>query len=109
MGVSERWLTLCIVLGQVFPAPLHVLGIISLAQVNLPTAALVWLVVVSMLLKLDLAALGQVRAHWRGISVTAWVNWLVSPFSMALPKAIFIGITLRALLRQKARGRRAGD
>ncbi len=30
-----------------------------------------------MLLKLDLAALGQVRAHWRGTSVTVLVNWPV--------------------------------
>jgi ACR3 family arsenite transporter len=106
MGVFERWLTLwvalCIVagiaLGQIFPAPFHALGNLTLAQVNLPIAALVWLMVVPMLLKIDLAALGQVRAHWRGIAVTVGVNWLVKPFSMALLGAIFIGWLFRPLL-----------
>jgi ACR3 family arsenite transporter len=106
MGVFERWLTLwvalCIVagiaLGQIFPAPFHALGNLTVAQVNLPIAALVWLMVVPMLLKIDLAALGQVRAHWRGIAVTVGVNWLVKPFSMALLGAIFIGWLFRPWL-----------
>ena len=106
MGVFERWLTLwvalCIVagigLGQIFPAPFHALGNLTVAQVNLPIAGLVWLMVVPMLLKIDLAALGQVRAHWRGIAVTVGVNWLVKPFSMALLGAIFIGWLFRPLL-----------
>ena len=106
MSMFERWLTLwvalCIVagiaLGQIFPAPFHTLGNLTVAQVNLPIAALVWLMVVPMLLKIDLAALGQVRAHWRGIAVTVGVNWLVKPFSMALLGAIFIGWLFRPLL-----------
>jgi ACR3 family arsenite transporter len=106
MGVFERWLTLwvalCIVagiaLGQLMPAPFHALGNLTVAQVNLPIAALVWLMVIPMLLKIDLAALGQVRAHWRGIAVTVGVNWLVKPFSMALLGAIFIGWLFRPLL-----------
>ncbi len=105
-GRFERWLTLwvalCIVvgigLGQVFPAPFHALGNRTVAQVNLPIAVLVWLMVIPMLLKIDLAALGQVRAHWRGIAVTVGVNWLVKPFSMALLAAIFIGWLFRPLL-----------
>ena len=106
MNVFERWLTLwvglCIVvgiaLGQIFPTPFHALGNFTVAQVNLPIAALVWLMVIPMLLKIDLAALGQVRAHWRGIAVTVGVNWLVKPFSMALLGAIFIGWLFRPLL-----------
>ena len=106
MGVFERWLTLwvalCIVagiaLGQIFPPPFHALGNLTVAQVNLPIAVLVWLMVIPMLLKIDLAALGQVRAHWRGIAVTVGVNWLVKPFSMALLGAIFIGWLFRPLL-----------
>jgi ACR3 family arsenite transporter len=43
-----------------------------------------------MLLKVDFSALGQVRAHVRGIGVTLFVNWLVKPFSMALLAWIFI-------------------
>jgi arsenite transporter len=49
------WVALCIVagvvLGRLSPAPFHALGRITAAEVNLPVAALVWLMIVSMLLK----------------------------------------------------------
>jgi ACR3 family arsenite transporter len=36
--------------------------------------------IIPMLLKIDFGALRQVKAHWRGIGVTLWVNWVVKPF-----------------------------
>ncbi len=92
MGLFERWLTLwvalCIVagvaLGQIWPALFRKLGAMTLAEVNLPVAVLIWLMIVPMLLKIDLGALRQVGEHWRGIGVTLFVNWAVKPFSMAL-------------------------
>ena len=76
----------------------HALGAATVAQVNLPVAVLVWLMIVPMLLKIDLAALGQVRNHWRGIAATVGVNWLVKPFSMALLGWLFIAHLFRPLL-----------
>ena len=106
MGKFERfltlWVALCIVvgigLGQVMPGVFHALGAATVAEVNLPVAVLVWLMIVPMLLKIDLAALGQVRNHWRGIVTTVGVNWLVKPFSMALLGWLFIGHLFRPLL-----------
>jgi ACR3 family arsenite efflux pump ArsB len=76
----------------------HALGAATVAQVNLPVAVLVWLMIVPMLLKIDLAALGQVGNHWRGIVTTVGVNWLVKPFSMALLGWLFIAHLFRPLL-----------
>jgi arsenite transporter len=106
MGTFERYLTLrvalCIVagvaLGHAMPSLFHVIGAATVSQVNLPVAALVWLMIIPMLLKIDPAALGEVRAHWRGIAVTVGVNWLVKPFSMALLGWLFIGCLFRPLL-----------
>jgi ACR3 family arsenite transporter len=106
MGTFERyltvWVALCIVagvtLGQVMPGVFHALGAATVAQVNLPVAVLVWLMIVPMLLKIDPAALWQVRDHWRGIAATAGVNWLVKPFSMALLGWVFIDHLFRPLL-----------
>jgi ACR3 family arsenite transporter len=106
MGVFERfltfWVALCIlagiVLGQRVPGMFHALGEASVAQVNLPVAILVWLMIVPMLLKVDLGALGQLKAHWRGIATTVGVNWLVKPFSMALLGGLFVGHLFRPLL-----------
>jgi len=89
------WVALCIVagvaLGHLLPGAFHAVGSAEVARVNLPVAALVWLMIIPMLAKIDFAALGQVREHWRGIGVTLIVNWLVKPFSMALLGWLFIG------------------
>ena len=106
MGMFERyltlWVALCIVvgiaLGQAVPGVFQALGTATLAQINLPVAVLVWLMVIPMLLKIDLAALGQVRDHWRGITATVGINWLVKPFSMALLGWLFIGHLFRPWL-----------
>jgi len=98
LGFFERYLTLwvllCILagigLGHTFPQPFNLLGRLEVAQVNLPVALLIWLMIVPMLLKIDFAALHRVREHWRGVGVTLFVNWAVKPFSMALLGWIFI-------------------
>ena len=99
MGLFERyltlWVALCIVagitLGHFFSDLFQSVGKIEVAQVNLPVAVLVWLMIIPMLLKVDLHALKGVRAHWRGVGVTLFVNWAVKPFSMALLGWLFIG------------------
>jgi ACR3 family arsenite transporter len=106
MGVFERfltlWVALCIVfgilLGRAVPGAFHALGLATVAEVNLPIAGLVWLMIIPMLLKIDLFALGGVRRHWRGIATTVAVNWLVKPFSMALLGWLFIAHLFRPWL-----------
>ncbi|MEM7217123.1 MAG: ACR3 family arsenite efflux transporter [Pseudomonadota bacterium] len=99
MSLFERyltlWVTLCIVvgiaLGALFPGAFARLGAAEIANVNLPVAVLVWLMIVPMLVKIDFGALAQVGRYWRGISVTLFVNWAIKPFSMALLAWLFIG------------------
>ena len=106
MSTFERYLTLwvaaCIVvgitLGHYLPGAFQVFGETQVANVNLPVAVLVWLMVIPMLMKIDFAALGGVRRHWRGIGVTLFVNWAVKPFSMALLAWLFIGGVFRPWL-----------
>ncbi len=106
MGTFERyltlWVALCIVVGigfgQAAPAVFHALGTATVAHINLPVAVLVWLMIVPMLLKIELSALGQVKSQWRGIATTVGINWLVKPFSMALLGWLFIGHLFRPLL-----------
>jgi len=106
LGPFERyltlWVALCIgtgiLLGLLVPGPFQVLGAATVAQVNLPVAILVWLMIVPMLLKIDPAALREVGQHWRGIATTVGVNWLVKPFSMALLGWLFIGHLFRPWL-----------
>jgi arsenite transporter len=106
MSVFERfltfWVALCIIvgiaLGQLLPGLFHTLGEATVAQVNIPVAVLVWLMIVPMLLKIDPTAVGQVGQHWRGIASTVGVNWLVKPFTMAVLAWIFIAHLFRPWL-----------
>lgn len=79
-----------IVLGKLAPAAFQDIGSIQIAEVNLPVAVLIWLMVIPMLLKIDFTAMGEVFQHAKGIGVTLFINWLVKPFSMALLGWIFI-------------------
>jgi len=98
MSLFERWLTLwvflCIAagvaLGQGLPGVFEMLGRFEVARVNLPVGILIWVMIIPMLLRIDFAAMGQVRQHWRGIAVTLGINWLVKPFSMALLGWVFL-------------------
>ncbi len=109
MSVFERyltlWVALCIIigiaLGHLFPAAFHMVGAAEVAKVNIPVAILIWLMIIPMLLKIDFSAMRQVGQHWRGISVTLFVNWAVKPFSMALLGWLFIGWLFRPYLPQE--------
>ncbi|MCB1802689.1 MAG: ACR3 family arsenite efflux transporter [Gammaproteobacteria bacterium] len=98
MGFFERyltlWVALCIVAGIIFghllPDVFQSIGRMEVAQVNLPVAVLIWLMIIPMLLKVDFGALHQVGEHWKGIGVTLFINWAVKPFSMALLGWLFI-------------------
>lgn len=106
MSTFERyltlWVALCIVvgiaLGHLLPGVFNVIGSAEIAKVNLPVAALIWLMIVPMLIRIDFAALGKVRGHWRGIGVTLFVNWAVKPFTMAALAGFFIGYLFRSYL-----------
>ena len=106
LGTFERyltlWVALCIlagiVLGRLLPGPFQALGRMTVAEVNIPVAVLIWLMIVPMLLKVDFGALHRVAEQWRGIAVTVGINWLVKPFSMALLGWLFIGWLFRPLL-----------
>lgn len=106
MSLFERYLTLwvflCIIagitLGHWLPSLFHALGGLEVAQINLPVAVLIWLMIIPMLLKIDFKALKEVTRYWRGVGITLLVNWGVKPFSMALLGWLFIGILFRPWL-----------
>ncbi len=106
MSLFERYLTmwvgLCIAigitLGHWFPGPFQAIGEMEVAQVNLPVAVLIWLMIIPMLLKVDFGTLHHVQEHWRGIGVTLFINWAVKPFSFAVLGWLFIrGVFLNYL------------
>ncbi|OYY48641.1 MAG: arsenical-resistance protein, partial [Methylophilales bacterium 28-44-11] len=106
IGNFERnltwWVLGCIVvgitLGKVFPSFFQAVGGLKIAEVNLPVAILIWLMIIPMLLKIDFSAMKEVLNHSKGIGVTLFINWIVKPFSMALLAWLFIRHLFAGLL-----------
>ncbi|MFN3323879.1 MAG: ACR3 family arsenite efflux transporter [Bryobacteraceae bacterium] len=95
LGAFERylsvWVALCMVagvaLGKAAPAVVDALRRLEFgegSQINIPIAALIWLMITPMMMKVDFGAVRNVGRRPAGLAVTLFVNWLVKPFSMAL-------------------------
>lgn len=85
------WVAVCmvggVILGRSMPGLTDALRRLEFgegSQINIPIAALIWLMIYPMMLKIDLTSILGVRRRPQGILVTLFVNWLVKPFSMAL-------------------------
>lgn len=106
IGSFERnltwWVLGCIVvgvaLGKLLPSFFQAVAGLKIAEVNLPVAVLIWLMIIPMLLKIDFSAMKEVLTHSKGIGVTLFINWIVKPFSMALLAWIFIRHLFAGLL-----------
>lgn len=90
IGFFERyltfWVALCIIVGiavgQWVPAVPDVLGRWEYANVSIPIALLIWLMIYPMMLKVDFQSVKNVGKRPKGILVTCVTNWLIKPFTM---------------------------
>ncbi|HHT61641.1 MAG TPA: ACR3 family arsenite efflux transporter [Bacteroidales bacterium] len=90
IGFFERyltiWVALCIVvgiaIGQYIPAIPKTLSKLEYANVSIPVAILIWLMIYPMMLKVDFQSVKNVGKRPRGIIVTCVTNWLIKPFTM---------------------------
>ena len=90
IGFFERylsiWVALCIgagvLIGQFFPFVPDTLGEMSYAEVNLPIAVLIWVMIFPMMLQIDFKSIVGVRKEPKGLTITLVVNWLIKPFTM---------------------------
>ena len=67
---------------MVFPALPNVLGHWEYANVSIPIALLIWLMIYPMMLKVDFQSVKNVGTRPKGILVTCVTNWLIKPFTM---------------------------
>jgi ACR3 family arsenite transporter len=98
LGFFERYLSIWVIvsiavgigIGKIFPLTIEFLGGFKWAEVNIPIAILIWLMIIPMLARIDLHQLKDIHRYWRGFTITLIINWLVKPFSMAFLGWAFI-------------------
>lgn len=80
------WVALCIVVGiavgQLLPVIPDTLSRFEYANVSIPVAILIWLMIYPMMLKVDFQSVKNVGKRPKGIMITCVTNWLIKPFTM---------------------------
>ena len=90
IGIFQKYLTvwvlLCmgtgVLIGHFLPGVGDFLSKAEVANVNIPIAVLIWLMIFPMMLKIDFTSVKQVGKQPKGLLLTWIVNWLIKPFTM---------------------------
>ncbi|NCB02363.1 MAG: ACR3 family arsenite efflux transporter [Spirochaetia bacterium] len=107
------WVLLCmavgILIGVYVPIIPNFLSQFEYANVSIPVAILIWLMIYPMMLKVDFNSIKKVGQNPRGLIITWVSNWLIKPFTMYLIAIFFFYVVYRSFLpRELAREYLAG-
>ncbi len=106
MSVFERyltvWVALCIVagtlIGNAWPGVADTLSKFTYAEISLPIAVLIWLMIFPMMLQIDFASIRRVGERKQGLIVTTVVNWLIKPFTMFVIAWFFFNVVFKQFM-----------
>jgi len=106
IGFFERyltlWVALCMVIGvligRYLPGIPAFLGRFEYAEVSIPIAILIWLMIYPMMLKVDFQSVKNVSKNPKGLFVTWVTNWLIKPFTMFGIAWLFFFVVFKALI-----------
>jgi ACR3 family arsenite transporter len=107
------WVVLCMVagvlIGKFLPGLPAFMGRFEYANVSIPIAVLIWLMIWPMMMKVDFASVKDVRKNPKGLYVTWATNWLIKPFTMYAIAFFFFFVVFKSLIpRELARDYLAG-
>lgn len=96
------WVAACIVagvlLGQALPVIPETLSRFEYANVSIPVAILIWLMIYPMMLKIDFSSIVNATKKPKGLIVTCATNWLIKPFTMYAIAAFFFYVIFKNLI-----------
>jgi len=96
------WVVLCMIVGVVIgnfvPAIPSFLARFEYANVSIPIAFLIWLMIYPMMMKVDFASIKDVGKNPKGLFVTWVVNWLIKPFTMFGIAYFFFHVVFQSLI-----------
>lgn len=106
MSLFERYLTLWVALcigagifiGKFIPDIPRFLSKLEYAQVSIPVAILIWLMIYPMMLKIDFSSIVGATRQKKGLTVTLVTNWLIKPFTMYAISYFFIKVLFKSII-----------
>lgn len=106
IGFFERYLTvwviICMVIGvligKFIPSIPNFLGKFEYANVSVPIAILIWLMIYPMMMKVDFQSIKNVSKNPKGLFVTWVTNWLIKPFTMFGIASLFFYVIFKGII-----------
>lgn len=96
------WVILCmfagVLIGKFLPGIPAFLGRFEYANVSIPMAILIWLMIYPMMLKVDFQSIRNVGKNPKGLFVTWITNWLIKPFTMFGIAWLFFFVIFKSLI-----------
>ena len=96
------WVILCMFIGifisKSFPFIPEFLNKFQYANVSIPIAILIWLMIYPMMLKVDFKSIKYVGKNPKGLFVTWVTNWLIKPFTMFGIAYFFFYMVFKSLI-----------
>ncbi|MEA4889041.1 MAG: ACR3 family arsenite efflux transporter [Clostridiaceae bacterium] len=98
----SAWVALCMVMGvligKYLPQIPKFLDQFTYANVSIPIAILIWIMIYPMMMKVDFQSLKNVGKNPKGLYVTWVTNWLIKPFTMYAIAAFFLYIVFGRII-----------
>lgn len=96
------WVLLCmatgVLIGRFLPQLPDFLSRFEYANVSIPMAVLIWLMIWPMMMKVDFQSIRNVGKNPKGLFVTWITNWLVKPFTMYGITSLFFFVIFKAFI-----------
>ena len=106
IGFFEKYLTIwvliCmaagILIGKFLPGIPDFLNRFEYAQISIPVAILIWVMIYPMMMKVDFQSIKNVSKNPKGLFVTWVTNWLIKPFTMYGIASLFFFVIFKAFI-----------
>jgi len=96
------WVILCMIsgvlIGKFMPKIPEFLSKFEYANVSIPIAILIWLMIYPMMLKVNFNSLRDVKKNPKGLYLTWTINWFIKPFTMFGIAYLFLFIVFKNII-----------
>lgn len=96
------WVAVCIILGTaigyIFPAFADSLGRLEIANVSIPVAIVLLIMMYPIMLKINFEEIMRVKSNSTPLTLTVIINWAIKPFTMAIIAWFFMRVVFSSLI-----------
>lgn len=96
------WVLLCMVtgilIGKYIPSIPNFLSRFEYAQISIPIAILIWIMIYPMMMKVDFQSIKNVGKNPQGLIISSGTSWLIKPFLMFGLATFFFHVVFKTLI-----------